>query len=227
VVFLTYSVPEIITSDNGTQFKSIMFRELLTKYGIKHIRTPVYSPQSNASERVNRTLLSAIRSYLSDHDHTGWDIHLSEFTAALRNTIHDSTRFSPHYLVFGQHMTLHGSDYSLRKLLFDQDANEVQVATKPNRLNLIKDQVMHYLKVAHDTAAKRYNLRSQNRVFNPGQAVFVRSFAQSDATRKFSAKLAAKFIPAFIKSKVGNVAYVVHNSDGKLLGTYHIKDIRS
>jgi len=67
-VFYKFGVPETIHSDNGKQFVSKAFEEMIDGFGIQHMRTPVYSPQSNAAERVNRNVLAAIRSFL-DEDH--------------------------------------------------------------------------------------------------------------------------------------------------------------
>lgn len=74
-VFKMFSVPEYVFSDNGRQFESRIFKDLLQKYSIKHLITPIYSPQANSSERVNRTLLSALRAYLNEnHKERGTDI---------------------------------------------------------------------------------------------------------------------------------------------------------
>lgn len=54
------------------------------------MRNVVYSPQANASERVNRSILSAIRAYVSS-DQRDWDRHLSAVECSLRSTVHTST----------------------------------------------------------------------------------------------------------------------------------------
>lgn len=50
--------------------------------------------QSNAAERVNQSVLIAIRTYLND-DHREWDIYLSEIECALQNSIHSATGVTP------------------------------------------------------------------------------------------------------------------------------------
>jgi len=57
-IFPEFGVPEVIVSDNGVQFKANEFEALLTKLGTRHVCTALHSPQSNAAERVNRSLLS-------------------------------------------------------------------------------------------------------------------------------------------------------------------------
>lgn len=63
-IFLVFGVPETIVTDNGKQFESKLLEQLLLKYGVRHIFTAKYSPQGNASERVNRTLLASLRAYI-------------------------------------------------------------------------------------------------------------------------------------------------------------------
>lgn len=195
-VFDVFSVPEIIFTDNGRQFESKLLESLLTKYGIKHVFTPKYSPQSNASERVN-------------------------------NVCHSSTGFSPHYLIFGQHKIGHGSEYELLKKLDCLGENEISIASKSNNLSLAQEQVLFHLREAYDRNKNIYNLRSNDRHFYIGQEVMVRNFVQSDKLKKFSAKLAPKFIKGKIQQRLGKVAYKIVDSNEKLMGTYHIKDIRN
>ncbi|GBO99559.1 Retrovirus-related Pol polyprotein from transposon 17.6 [Eumeta japonica] len=57
-VFHKFGVPEIVHTDNGSQFVAKHFQNFLNTYKITHIRTPVYQPSSNASERVNQSILA-------------------------------------------------------------------------------------------------------------------------------------------------------------------------
>lgn len=113
-IFHVFGVPEIILSDNGSQFRANEFNAFLTALGISHIYTAVYSPQSNSSERVNRSILAAIRSYLKQ-DQRLWDQNLSAISCSLRNSLHQSIRCSPYKAVFGFEMITHGSSYALLK----------------------------------------------------------------------------------------------------------------
>ncbi|GFV57901.1 hypothetical protein TNCV_2857521 [Trichonephila clavipes] len=46
--------------DNGPQFISEIFEHLSNRLGIQHVKTVVYRPQSNRTERVNHDLLEII-----------------------------------------------------------------------------------------------------------------------------------------------------------------------
>ena len=225
-ILLLFSVPEILFSDNGRQFRAHLFGNLLNRYGIKHSKTPFHSPQSNASERTNRTIFQTIRAYIGEN-HVNWDQHLDQVASTIRNVVHSSTQYSPHYLVYGQHMITHGGDYEIRRLLGCDNEREATLNSRSGRLDLIHHNVLKHLREAHFKSERYYNMRSRQRDLVVGQKVFVRTFYQSAAPRQFSAKLAPKYTPAIITARVGNVAYTLKDPSGKLLGTYHAKDIRS
>lgn len=225
-IFLPYGTPERLFSDNGRQLESNLLANLLQKYGVKHEFTPKYSPQANASERVNRSLLMAVRSYIKSDQRT-WDEHLDEITQALRNTKHDSLKYSPHFVVFNQHLISHGSDYALLEKLYELGGDMVTMLPKEERRSAIHDQLIENLRKSFEKNSNYYNLRSCSRQFTPGDVVYVRSFSQSDAAKSFNAKLSPKFIKATVLRPIGNVAYEVHDAKGKTLGVYHLKDIRT
>lgn len=64
-VFLVYGVPQIIICDNGTQFVGKVFKNLVEKYNVQKIwLNAKYHPQCNFVERSNKTVGTAIRSYI-------------------------------------------------------------------------------------------------------------------------------------------------------------------
>lgn len=106
-IFHVFGVPEVIVSDNGRQFVSGVFSGLLNRYGIKHMKTGLYSPHSNSSERVNRSMLSIIRSYINETDQKTWDVHVSKAAFALRSALHEAIGMEPYRAVFSQ--SVHGT----------------------------------------------------------------------------------------------------------------------
>ena len=225
-VFSVYGVPETLLSDNGVQFASKDFSELLSSYGIKHIFTASHAPQANASERVNRSILSAIRSYLGN-DQREWDVHISQIAGALRNSVHSSTKHTPHYLVFGNHKVQHASAYPLLRKLGCLADPESEVLCNTDLKQLIFGKVTKNLKKAHERHQKTYNIRSKNVVYKPGEEVYRRNFAQSSFKDNFNAKLAKKFIKCRVVKRIGTALYELEDMNGKkLTPRYHAKDLR-
>lgn len=225
-VFNMFNVPESLHTDNGAQFTGKEFSSLMQEFGIQHTKTAFYSPQSNASERVNRSILSAIRSYIKNK-HNEWDKYLSDIASALRNSYHESIGFSPHYLCFGFYKINHANDYKILKELQALNDSNVEPMTLSDHQVMIFEEVRKHLKNAYGKNCKTYNLRSRPISYIPGQTVYYRQHLLSNAANQFSAKLAPAFAKAIIKSKVGNVNYVLQDENGKTLGTYHAKDIKT
>ena len=49
---------------------------------------------------MNRTLLNMLAKCI-DEDQTNWSVELPNVLMAYRSSVHESTGFTPHYLVFG------------------------------------------------------------------------------------------------------------------------------
>ncbi|CAB4039849.1 Retrovirus-related Pol poly from transposon 412 [Paramuricea clavata] len=89
-------------TDQGRNFESAVFKEIIDILGIKKTRTTPYHPQSDGLvERMNRTLKD-ILSKLVNERQDDWDRCLPQALLAYRSTVQTSTGFSPHFLVFGR-----------------------------------------------------------------------------------------------------------------------------
>ena len=63
--------PETVLSDNGGEFKSAEFNDVLNKYNCGHTYTTAYKPSSNGLvERVNRTVLELLR--IDEYNNDKW-----------------------------------------------------------------------------------------------------------------------------------------------------------
>ena len=96
-LFQVHGIPEVLISDNGTNFVANSSKAFLQKCGVRHILSPPYHPQSNGDiERFNRTLGSAVKA-CSDGSGADpeWDARLWEMTLAYNNSKHASTLLSP------------------------------------------------------------------------------------------------------------------------------------
>lgn len=84
-VFLVYGLCQFLSCDKGPQFTTKAFRSnLCNRYEVEKILYDVvHSPQCNF---VKRTIITAIRSYLENHDTWGSEL-LFSLLLILRNTI--------------------------------------------------------------------------------------------------------------------------------------------
>ncbi|XP_044572730.1 uncharacterized protein LOC6503773 isoform X1 [Drosophila ananassae] len=223
-LFHLFGVPELIVSDNGTQFRAELFQKLLREHRITHKLTAIHAPQANASERVNRSIITAIRAYV-DTTQKDWDVNLSSICCALRSATHSSLGTSPYYMVFGQHMVTSGGTYALLRSL--QSLQDRGIAfTKSDSLELAHNKAVMLSEKRDGVNRDRYNLRSREISYSIGQEVFRRNFKQSSFQTGYNAKLSPAFVKARVRQKLGNSYYDIEDLQGKLVGRYHAKDLR-
>lgn len=225
-VIQLFGVPEVLYSDNGVQYLSKEFKGMVDKYGIKHMTSATHAPQANASERVNRSILAAIRSYV-DKDQKNWDENLQAIASSLRSSVHGSTKVTPYFAIFGHHMMQHGSGYQILRDLQGLSAGEIETLPPKEFRDLVHEDIAKNLQQAHQRHEKAYNTRSRHVNFSPGQEVYRRNFSQSDFSKGFNAKLGSQWLKARIVRKVGTAMYVLEDCAGKELKTrYHAKDLK-
>ncbi|KAI5645124.1 integrase core domain-containing protein [Phthorimaea operculella] len=114
LVFMNYGIPETVILDNGPQMTSSELTDMFHPYKIPHIHfIPLHCPQVNTVERYNRTIITAVASFVND-DHRTWDKHLHKIQFAINSSVNESTKFTPAFLVFGRELVPCGSTYSQR-----------------------------------------------------------------------------------------------------------------
>lgn len=94
-------LPKIIQTDQGTNFTSHLFEQLVKELRVEHQISSAYHPESQgALERFHQTLKSMLRTYCVE---TGkdWVDGLHLLMLAIRSTVQESLGFSPAELVFG------------------------------------------------------------------------------------------------------------------------------
>lgn len=226
-VFLVYGVPSFVICDNGSEFIGQPFKDLLKEYKVKTVYTPSRHPQANPTERVNRTIGNMLRSYVGDN-HRNWDIMLPQIGCALRTAVHETTGYSPAFLVFGHEINLsgEGSGYLCEEDL-PQPTDATNHLQKLTRLKEVFEEVKGRLRRAHEKNAQRYNLRRRDQQFQEGQLVWKRNFTQADAAHYKSSKLFLKFVgPYRIKKKISPVTYQLQSEEGQDIGTWHTSDLK-
>ena len=172
--FTLVGLPRTVQSDQGTNFMSKIFNQVLHELGIEHKVSSPYHPESQgALERYHQTLKTMIKTYCHDHE-KDWDEGVPLLLFATREVIQESLGFSPFDLVFG---------HSVRgplKLLKDQWlAAETRcdlltyVSTFRERLHSARECAKKNLIDSQEHMKSWYDRDASERNFSVGQKVLV------------------------------------------------------
>ena len=174
--FVHYGFPAKIHSDMGANFESKLIRKLCDITGIKKTRTTPYHPMGNGMvERFNKTLLNMLGT-LQEHQKADWKAHVSTLTHAYNAAIHDSTGFSPYYLMFGRHPRL------AMDAFLGIGSGDEKPKSRQNYSDRLKDRLQFAYKKASEegkkageTYKKYYDRKVRHAVLEPGDRVLVRN----------------------------------------------------
>ena len=149
--------PEVVHTDNGTEFSNRMIEQTCKGLGIFHTTNPVYLAQANPTERVNRVLKTMIVAFLRD-DHKEWDLHLHEFRFAYNTPVDGSLRVTPAFLNFGReplpYRSLRSEVNVKHERCFPEPSDWLE---RMERLSHLRDLITSYLDRAYETQAKYYD----------------------------------------------------------------------
>ena len=206
--FTLVGLPKSIQSDQGSNFTSGLFQQVMYELGIEQYTSSAYHPESQgALERFHQTLKNMIRAYTLEFE-KDWDegVHLLLFAA--REAVQESLGFSPFELVFGR--TVRGPLKLLKeKWLNDEDDTNLldYVSKFKCRLTRANEIARQNLKEAQTRMKKWYDKSSKDREFKPGDKVLVLFPIPGHP-------LQARYHgPYVVESKVGEVDYIVKTPD--------------
>ena len=101
-----FGCPHSIHSDQGRNFESLLFKNLLSLFEIDKSRTTAFHPQSNAViERMNRTLQNMLAKCINA-EQNNWSQQFPYVMMAYRSSVHESTGYTPQFLVHGRETSL-------------------------------------------------------------------------------------------------------------------------
>ena len=124
--------------------------------GIDKVRTTPYHPMSNGlTERFNRTLLGMLGT-LENHQKSNWKKYIAPLVHAYNCTKHDSTGYTPHYLMFHHHPRLPVD------LVFQTGRNQEVPKSYPEYVKSLKKRLEH----AYQLASKRIDNAQKNQKDN-------------------------------------------------------------
>ncbi len=134
-----YPIPKTVVTDQGTQFLSNYFEDLLEKFDIYHHKCLAYNPMGNSIvERVHRDLGIVLKIYKGQStNHIG-----RKFAFVHNNTYHSSLNDTPHNLIFMKPKfrvpSVNGDEYFINNYL--SRINQIRDLQNNQRLRTIQQR---------------------------------------------------------------------------------------
>uniref|UniRef100_A0A3B3S2Q0 Gypsy retrotransposon integrase-like protein 1 n=1 Tax=Paramormyrops kingsleyae TaxID=1676925 RepID=A0A3B3S2Q0_9TELE len=172
--FCRFGFPVKLHADQGRNFESTVVKELCKCVGITKTRTTPYHPQGNGTtERFNRTLLNMLGT-LEPHLKPRWHEYVDAMTHAYNCTRHDSTGYTPYYLMFGRHPRLPVDLIFGLPTANKSGGYSDYVQTLHDCLSQAYTQASQTSRQAKEQQKKYYDRKAVSHIFHPGDRVLVK-----------------------------------------------------
>ena len=171
-VFTRFGTPIALLSDRGNEVDSNVMRNVCQLLGIDKMRTTSYRPSTNAAaERFHRTLNSMLGKVVAENQ-KDWDTHLPLVMAAYRASRHESTGYSPNFLVMGREARA-PLDVVLDLPVAEGEATnyDEHVSKLNDRLRYAYSVVQSHLGRAAERAKHYYDMRVRKQRYTAGDWV--------------------------------------------------------
>ena len=210
-LFTHFGIPMIIQHDQGSNFTSKLFSEVMNKLGVSQYCSTPYHPESQgAIERFHQTLKSMIKKFCIETQ-SDWDEGIPYLLFAIRESKNESLGYSPFELMFGREVRGPLSALKDSWLTSEHSKQFGSVSQYFEKLQSTLSKVhkiaLDNLKVSQGKMKQQYDRKSKVRNFKPGDSVLV--FLPISG-----GSLAAKYSgPYVIKSKVDDLNYIISTPD--------------
>ena len=171
-VFLPHGCYRTIITDQGREFCNELLEAVTQVLIIRKLRTTAYRPSANGRiERVHRTINDLLSKVVSDSQRD-WQDKLPMIAAAYNAAQHETTNYSPYYIVYGREyrtpldLTLPSQNTSYGNTEIDY------VELLQNRLKEIYKTVNNRLKTSTQRMKTRYDSKVKAVQLTPGEMVF-------------------------------------------------------
>ena len=168
-----HGAPAELLSDQGANFMSVLMAEVCALFAVKKVNTSGYHPQTNGlCECFNDTLIQMLAK-TGERFGQDWDKHLPYILHAYCITVHESTKESPFFLVYGWDPVLPMLDtLSPEHTAYMVDLDDYKTEL-PTGLNSTRKLAQENIQIAQQRQKKTYDRTAKESTLAVGQRVMI------------------------------------------------------
>ena len=184
-----YSPPQLIVTDNGTEFQNELMKELCETLGIKKVNVMPYHPSSNGMvERMNKKVLDTLRHTIGQD--VNWDTKIPSIQAVVNSRYHDSIKCQPMKALMGYNARM-PQDWLNKPSSITYSDNPIKV--RLNNFKAIHKSLSENLKNAQEKMIEKHQKGIKSVDYKLGDEVYITNEPKFGVDHKLALRFKGPF----------------------------------